>query len=218
MRRCLRDARGSFTLEASLVLPVIFYAILVLLFFCLYLYQNALLGQAASAAAERSAYTWDNSYRNDLTGAFEEGHYDSLYWRLKDDGMLQSIFGWGEANGAVRLRLPAGADSADSLAGKKLARTGSGLPGNISGEMEYDNRMLLRKVKVAMERFVPLPPLESWLGDISQTGSSYAYVIEPMEFIRTVELAHYYGAKFKGKGGDTMDRTEAGNALKLFGK
>ncbi|GJM75445.1 hypothetical protein HMSSN036_76610 [Paenibacillus macerans] len=29
-----------------------FYAILVLLFFCLYLYQNALLGQAASAAAD----------------------------------------------------------------------------------------------------------------------------------------------------------------------
>lgn len=129
MRRCLRDVRGSFTLEASLVLPVIFYAILVLLFFCLYLYQNALLGQAASAAAERSAYTWDNSYRNDLTGAFEEGHYDSLYWRLKDDGMLQSIFGWGEANGAVRLRLPAGAASADSLAGKSWPGQEAGYPG-----------------------------------------------------------------------------------------
>lgn len=218
MQRYLRDARGSFTLEASLVLPVIFYAILVLLFFCLYLYQNALLGQAAFVAAERSAYNWDNSYRDDLTGAFEEGQFDSLYWRLKDDGMLQSIFGWGEASESARLRLPAGEASTDSLPDKKLARTGSGLPGSISGEMEYDNRMLLRKVNVALERLVSLPPLENWLGDITQTGNACAYIIEPVEFIRTVELARYYGAKFKGEGGDPMDRTEAGNALKLFGK
>lgn len=216
--RFLRDKDGSFTLEASLVLPLLFYTLLILLFFCLYLYQNTLLGQAASAAAERSAYTWDNSRRDAVTGAIAEGDYDSLYWRLQDDGMLQAIFGWSLDSKAIRLDLPAEEGAAGSLPLQKLSRTGSGIPGSISGEMRYDNRLLLRKVTVALERLVPLAPLEGWLGDVNQSGRSDAYVVEPVEWIRTVELGRYYGAKFKGAGEGKMDKQEARNALKLFGK
>lgn len=218
--RLWRDQRGGFTVEASLVLPIIFYTVLILLFFCLYLYQHVLLGQAASVAAERTAYVWDNSHRDVLSGAFAEGEYDSLYWRLEEDGMLQAIFGWSGAGGAVRLDLPAGADEAGrSLPFKKLGRTGTGLPGSIDGEMRYDNRLLLRKVSIALERLVPLAPLEGWIGELNQNGRAEAYVVEPVEWIRSVELARYYGEKFRSAGGiGGMDKQEAKEALKLFGK
>ncbi|WP_059051438.1 TadE/TadG family type IV pilus assembly protein [Paenibacillus senegalimassiliensis] len=218
--RLRRDSRGSFTLEASLVLPFIFLAVLVLLFFCLYMYQHTLLGQAAAAASERVAYVWDNSERDDLTGAYAEGRYDSLYWRLTDDGMLRSIFGWNEDGGAARVALPmtSGVET-QGLPMTKLSRTGGKLPAGIQGELRYDNGLLLRKVTVALERLIPLAPLERWMGDARQSGRADAYVVEPVEWIRTVELARYYGAKFKKsktKGG--MDQQEARDALKLFAK
>lgn len=218
--RLWQDRRGVFTLEASLVLPMIFYTLLILLFFCLYLYQQALLGQAAVAAAERTAYTWDNSHRDAMTGSYAEGKYDSLYWRLGDDGMLQAIFGWGGEDGAVKLGLPAGSGGeAESLPLNKLSRTGAALPEGIHGEMRYDNRLLLRKVSVALDRLVPLAPLAGWINDVNQRVRAEAYVVEPVEWIRTVELARYYGEKFRSgeeKGG--MDKQEAQEALKLFGK
>lgn len=215
-----RDQRGAFTLEASLVLPMIFCTVLLLLFFCLYLYQHALLGQAAVVAAERTAYTWDNSHREVMTGSLAEGEYDSLYWRLGDDGMLKTIFGWGGEGGAVKLDLPAGAGGeGESLPLKKLSRTGAGLPEGIHGEMRYDNRVLLRKVSVALDRLVPLALLEGWMDDVSQRARAEAYVVEPVEWIRTVELARYYGEKFRsGKDKAGMDKQEAQEALKLFGK
>lgn len=217
--RLIRDSRGVFTLEASLVFPMLFYTVLILLFFCLYLYQSTLLGQAAAIAAERSAYTWDNSQRDDVTGAYVENKYDSLYWRLKDDGMLQIIFGWSGQNGSEQISLPSNEAFSGSLPQQKLARTGGKLPSSMQGAMRYDNQLLLRKVTVVLERIVPLRPLERWMGEAKQSARSDAYVVEPVEWIRTVNLARYYGAKFTGRAkGQRMDKQEAGNALKLFGK
>ncbi len=216
-----QDQRGVFTLEASLVLPLIFYTVLILLFFCLYLYQQALLGQAAIVAAERAAYTWDNSYRDGLTGAYADGKYDSLYWRLGDDGLLQAIFGGDGGSSAVKLALPAAAgdSEAGSLPLKKLNRTGAKLPEGIDGEIGYDNRLLLRKVSVALDRLIPLAPLEAWIDDIHQRSRAESYVVEPTEWIRTVELARYYGEKFRsGTSAGGMDKQEAQEALVRFGK
>lgn len=215
-----QDQRGAFTLEASLVLPLIFYTVLILLFFCLYLYQQTLLGQVAAVAAERTAYTWDNSQRDVITGAFAEEKRDSLYWRLGDDGMLQVIFDRSGEGGTARLDLPAGAGEAgQSLPYQKLSRTGSEIPEGIRGELRYDNRLLLRKVSVALNRLIPLAPLEGWLDNVNQNGRAEAYIVEPVEWIRTVELARYYGEKFRSSGAaGGMNKQEAQEALKRFGK
>lgn len=218
MKRLLRDRDGSFTLEASLVFPVIFVTVLILLFFCLFLYQRAILDQAAVVAAERSAYAWDNSHRDPLTGAFPEGRHDSLYWRLTDDAMLRTIFGLSGSSASASIQLPPPAEGKDSLPVLKLSRVGSAIPEGIHGAMEYDNDILLRKVDVSLNRLVPLAPLERIAGDLTQAGRSGAYIVDPVEWIRTVDLARYYGAKFKGKGGAKVDKQEAGKALELFGK
>ena len=78
--------------------------------------------------------------------------------------------------------------------------------------------VITRKVRVGLDRLIPLVPLERVIGDVTQSGQAVSYVVEPVEWIRTVDLARYYGAKFKGGGGEKMDQKEAGKALTLFGK
>lgn len=217
--RLIRNREGSFTIEAALVFPIILFTLLILMFFCMYLYQGVVLGHAAIVAAERSAYSWDNSYRESRTGAFPEDKYDSLYWRLSDDGILQNIFGWGHSSPSnIELRLPFDGDMTSSLPLKKLSQTGRELSPGMSGAIEYENKLLIRKVTVSLEQLIPLVPLERVIGDVTHTTHSNAYVVDPVEWIRIVDLIRYYGAKFKGSSGDKMDQTEAGEALQKFGK
>lgn len=90
-----KDESGSFTIEASLVLPIVLMVTVLLLFLCLYIYQQSMLVQASAAASERTAYSWDNSHKVAATGSVEQGLYDSLYWRLTDDHVLGLLFGLG---------------------------------------------------------------------------------------------------------------------------
>lgn len=213
-----RNREGSFTLEASLVFPTIFTSILIMLFFCLYLYQNVLLGHMATVAAERSAYTWDNSHRSPRTGAFQIEERDSLYWRMSDDGMMQVLFGWGGQSSPSILQLPSGVNSDGPLPLQKLSHTGGEIPQGVNGVMRYDNKLLFRKITVSMNRLIPFSPLERVIDAVTQRGKSTSYIVEPVEWIRTVDLARYYGAKFKGSGKDHVDKNEAGDALEMFGK
>ncbi|WP_223069067.1 TadE family protein [Paenibacillus caui] len=221
MKSLYKDEEGAYTLEAAFVLPGVFLAILVLLFFCMYLYQNALLGQAAAVAAERTSYSWDNSHRNSRTGAYEGGVHDSLYWRLSDDGMLQAIFGWSDETGPTVLNLPADGTGNDSLPLKKLGQTSLELPESIEGKMTYSHGVMRRTVEADFQRQLPLAVLKNVLGeDPNLSVQSVSYVVEPAEWIRTVELARYYTAKFRksGNGREGTSRSEAAKALKLYGK
>lgn len=212
-----RNERGSFTLESSLVFPVIFIAILILLFFCLYLYQNALLAHTAAIAADRTSYVWDNSHKDTRTGAVEMGKHDSLYWRLTSDGLLRGIFNLGSGEVTASVTLPASSSDGAQPA-QKLSRVASQLPGGFSGEIRYNHKLIVRKVEVSLKRLITMAPLEGFIGDTTQAGSATSYIVDPVEFIRTVDLGRYYGAKFKPSSQNHINRAEAGNALQLFGK
>ncbi|WP_068615429.1 TadE/TadG family type IV pilus assembly protein [Paenibacillus tuaregi] len=217
-RAFTRDNRGSFTLESSLVMPVVLMSTMLLLFFCLYLYQTSILQMTSAAAAERAAYTWDNSFKNSRSGAVETGKSDPLYWRLKDDVMLQTLFGWAGAEETASIQLPSG-DSGDSLPAVKLSRIGQEIPDAIHGTMAYNRNLLFRKVTVSVDRLVRLKPLERAMGrDLMQLGQSSSYVVEPTEWIRTVDLGRYYAARFKSGTGSGASPKEAGAALKQYGK
>nr|WP_251377742.1 pilus assembly protein [Paenibacillus sp. YPG26] len=199
-------------------MPIVLICTMLLLFLCLYLYQTAILGQAAAVAAERAANTWDNSYRDARTGAFEADEHDGLYWRLTDDAMVQAIFGWAGSGQVSSLSLPTGG-TGGSLAVTKLSHTGKEVPSHINGTMEYRRNLLLRKVTVSLDRLIHLAPLERAMGSgLKQLGYSTSYVVEPAEWIRTVDLGRYYAAKFKSGKGSGANPKEAGAALKQYAK
>ncbi|MGR6542473.1 TadE family protein [Paenibacillus tundrae] len=208
---------GSFTIEASLVFPVVLFTLVILLFFSMYMYQKTFLNQHAYAASERAAYSWDNSHKQAMTGEFATGEYDNLYWRLKDDQLLGALFGWAGADNQVKVSVPAG--EGGSLSEQKLSQAVQGMPTAMTGAIEYQNTLIQRKVTTKLEQMISLP-LPSFLFDsgnsVFTTASSA--VVEPVEFIRTVDLIRYYGAKFKGKGGTgDSNAAEAGQVVQYFG-
>ncbi|WP_128104351.1 TadE family protein [Paenibacillus sp. DCT19] len=208
---------GSFTIEASLVFPVVLFTLVILLFFSMYMYQKTFLNQHAYAASERAAYSWDNSHKQAMTGEFATGEYDNLYWRLKDDQLLGALFGWAGADNQVTVSVPAG--EGGGLTEQKLSQAVQGMPTAMTGTIEYQNTLIQRKVTTKLEQMISLP-LPSFLFDsgnsVFTTASSA--VVEPVEFIRTVDLIRYYGAKFKGKGGTgDSNAAEAGQVVQYFG-
>lgn len=213
-----KKEEGSFTIEASLVFPIVLFILVLLLFFSMYMYQKTFLNQHAYAASERAAYSWDNSHKQAMTGEVVAGEYDNLYWRLTDDRLLGALFGWAGADNKVIVSVPAG--EGGSLSEKKLSQAAQGMPSGMNGTIEYQNSLIQRKVTTKLEQVISLP-LPSFIfdsGNIVLTQGSSA-VVEPTEFIRTVDLVRYYAAKFKGKGGAAASTAaEAGQVVQHFGK
>ncbi len=215
-QRFWRNTRGSFTIEASIVFPIILFTTLLLMFFCMYLYQNTMLKQAASKTSERAAYSWDNSYKSPNNGAFAEGENDGLYWRLTQDEMLSKLFGWAGAENGAEVSIPGG--SGGSLPEKKLSAAASWVPGEMSGNIKYDNGMLVRSVETNLSRPISFPALERQLHKPlrSEIGAG-SVIVEPVEYIRNIELMRYYAAKAAGVAGPALQLDKAGAILKWFG-
>lgn len=218
IRKHLRNDDGSFTLEASLVFPVILFTLCLLMFFCVLLYQKSMLSQYASASSERSAYSWENSHKEPKTGAFPENEYDRLYWRLADDHMLGSLFGSFGVESVSSISVPT-ERLEGNLTSQKMSQTAASLSSTYSGTMEYENKFMNRQITTKIDQFVSLPMVGFLLNSdrkIHQSGKST--VVEPDEFIRNIELIRYYGARFAGMG-TPGDPSEIASILgKLTGK
>ncbi|MEC0372601.1 TadE family protein [Paenibacillus chibensis] len=212
----MKNTEGSFTIEASLVLPIVLFVTIILMFFGLYMYQQSFLHQTASAVAERAAYSWDNSHKEPATGEAASGQYDSLYWRLSDDAMLGALFGWSGLTAEKQTAaLPGQEDGSGKLPIIKMNKSGSMVPAEMHGEISYQNSVLQRKITVDLNRTLHLPPLDSMLygGSDAKTDAN-SVVVEPVEFIRMVDLMRYYGSKFKGS--DENGKTDQGSAKQVL--
>lgn len=210
----LREDDGSFTIEASLLLPMLMGITMVLLFFSLYSYQKSMLLQIASATAERVAYNWENSNRA-VSGEFQTGNVDPLYWRIGEDGLLAALFGSEAENGSTAITLPGNAYEGGPLPVVKLRRASQMVPAGLQGEMSYVYGLTGRRISAELKKVLHLPVLDNLLAD-GATPEVYArsYVTEPVEFIRTVDLMRYYGSKFKqnssaSKEGSGMEKKHA---------
>ncbi|WP_081389772.1 TadE family protein [Paenibacillus odorifer] len=194
----LKEDRGSFTIEASLLLPLVMCITMLLLFFCLYSYQKSMLIQVASGATERAAYNWGNSHK-EVSGSYAVGEYDSLYWRIGDDALLSSLFGGEAGSGGVTIELPGEVSDESDLPVLKLRHSSTMVPYNMPGNMNYVYSLTGRKVSAELNRLLNLPVLDEILSDEAKPNvKAQSIIAEPVEFIRTVDLMRYFGAKFKG--------------------
>jgi hypothetical protein len=63
------NTKGSITVEAAIVFPIICLAIFAVIYICMLLYQRAYIQAIADMAVKRAAVTWDNS-RKDIVNGF----------------------------------------------------------------------------------------------------------------------------------------------------
>ncbi|RAP77064.1 pilus assembly protein [Paenibacillus montanisoli] len=172
----------------------------------MYTYQKVVLYTVASLTAERAAFRWDNSYRDAVSGMGKTGEYDGLYWRLADNGVLQSLFEMGSGSqGGISLTIREAVDedngrTAQSLPQKKLGNQADRVMQPLEGTIEYDGG-LQQRIKIKLRKPLSVPVLDSLLGHSEPRALSAAVIVDPVELIRNVDLVRYYAGKFAGQSG-----------------
>lgn len=216
----LKKEQGSFSLESAIVFPMLLMLILLFIIFGMYMYQKVMLYYAASATAERAAFGWDNSYRQSRSGMLTEPKYDGLYWRTGEDEMLSSLFGLGGGTADTVVLLPlaaAGEESKTDLSERKMEQSvqwlgQAGLA--YAGHISYSRGVIKRTIEVKLKAPLSVQFVEqSWLKREPKTVSAAA-IVDPAEFIRSVDLVRYYSSKFANRaGGAGQAKSQAGQVL-----
>jgi hypothetical protein len=197
--RFIRSDTGSYTLESSLIYPTIIVALVSIVFFSLFVYEQASLYHTAATAAERSAFTWDNSGKDWVTGNVLPGQNDGLYWRTGSDGM-SGMFSFGSDFGLRKVQLPAGVGSSSERGDgpeAKLLKAANELSDKLDGELTYRHGLIDREVTVRLGQIGILPFLsEQWAG--TRMGAEVRSVVtEPVELIRNVDFVRTFVVRIK---------------------
>ncbi|QMV43361.1 hypothetical protein [Cohnella cholangitidis] len=173
---------------------------------------------SSSILAERTAFSWSNSAKNSLTGAYPDGQYDGLYWRLTDDSLVQGLFGLVSDNESAVIEVYSGMPGGEgSKSTDKLRRAGfdTAASHNVgTGRMNYRNIGIKREIEVSLTSVWTARPLIWLRGGGAAEADVSALVVEPAEFLRTFDLMRYYASKMKeSREGETAYRDKAGGVL-----
>lgn len=228
----LRES-GSFTIEASVVLPLLAMLLLIFMLLGIYMFQKNVVYYIASTTSERAAFSWNNSYRDPASGILAEPQYDALYWRIGQDNMLTSLFGLNEDAADISLPIPltrqqqaaagsggssggGGSTGRESLPERKLSATGERVLGSAEyeGELKYSRSLLIRKITTKLKQPLTIAPKFGNWEMKEPAAMSAASIVDPVEFIRSVDLVRYYTGKFKGDNGS--GKANAGKVLESY--
>ncbi|NBI27862.1 TadE/TadG family type IV pilus assembly protein [Chengkuizengella marina] len=191
----MKDRRGNFTIESTLVLPIIFIVTLSTLFLSLFIYQKVILYSISSLTAERISFNWDNSFKDPITGRVSSETLDDLYWRAFQDSISQIfLFGSNEREVVLELPIQNNANGSSSVL-KKMQNSAHLLSDSFIGKIVYSNHLVSRKVSVELNRFIQIPKV------MKMNNHVYSYVessiTEPVEFIRNIDLLRTYIQELK---------------------
>jgi hypothetical protein len=193
--RFKKNEQGTFTLEASLIFPAIFICTLLLLFTSLFIFQKVYLSYVTLSASERLAYVWDNSHKEPFSGEFDPYHRDGLYWRWQEGSLLSLLHGQPNP-----FSVTTDQGQASNLPEQKLSRLNEHIPQGITGELQLVNGWLEKKVNARLEQKYRLPlRLAELLGNESVREAT-AIIVDPVEYIRHLQLIQHYGAQFLQQG------------------
>ncbi|WP_261300960.1 TadE family protein [Paenibacillus andongensis] len=188
---------GSFTLEASLVFPLILLCTVTLLFVGMYAYQNVFVQQLARTTAERLAFTWTNSHKDLVTGNFNPSDTDGLYWRLTRDNVTD-LFGMLSGGGTTEVNIPSSRSSGHVES--KLVKPSALLPQGVTGTAKYANYLFDHQIEVKLKKSFLMPvQFKRWLDSEQTTGRAVSHVVESVELIRLTDITRTYFKAIKGR-------------------
>lgn len=184
--------RGSMTVEASIIVPTMIISLILVIYICLFLYQQTYLQSVANSAAERGASTWNNMSKDMYIEYIDKNEIEntSLYWRLpeafsSDDKKkkLERVTGFVESN-----------VSKYSLFDKKNGAMNSEYNyRNLSVDCSISDYIIYKKleVKVSEEYKIPFKNLLGAFGlngSITLSAKSEAVIDDPVEFVRNTDF------------------------------
>ncbi len=177
MKRLKGNERGSITVEASIIVPVIILSIITVIYLGFILYQRALLQSVADRAVQNGAASWENLSSDIATGKTGMD-------RLPDEGLYWRLFEYKKQNKLAEIKKYA----RDLLAGFNFLS-----PGSSDVTVEIKDYVVYKRLKVTVENsyLLPLAGVVRLFGSDGRLGIravSYAVVDDPAEFIRNTDL------------------------------
>jgi len=198
MLKTQKAERGSYTIEAVIVMSSILFAVCAILFSFMIMYQNVVLIYAASSGAEQGAATWVNSGIKMETG---EGYNDDgLYWRLTE-------FGGGGSLAAQKK---------DKIKAYVMQKLSLSIFSNskIDVNVDFSDNLIQRTVTVGVSQSITIP-FEAVAKYFNNGDSPFVIkaevssaIAEPAEYIRNIDFV----LDLCKKGGDIFSKVE--NAVK----
>ena len=197
----MRKQKGSYTLEAVIVMSTIIFIIFAIISAFLLLYQNAVMYYVATQAAQEGAVMWaDNAHdlEGNVTGEDNQGLYyniSELFGGGKIEEKKNTIKGWAEKK--LKGMMP------NTLVGS----------GGEKVEVNFDNYVVQRvvEVKITKEIDIPFKEIAQYFDkDLDMHVAARASVSEPAEYIRNID----YGIELSKE----LWKAISGEVEKLFKK
>ncbi len=198
----LKNNKGSMTVEASLIFPVIFLIVVGLIYITVFLYEQAYVKSLADRASERGAAIWKNPESDMQIGMvkLEDFQENDPYWRLYDGNIAakeNSIEAY-ITNLLAEYSILKNKDSAGKVTG-------------ITVNAEVKNYIVYKKLTVNVIKSFDLP-----LGNalsifgiertVSISAKSEALIYEPAEFIRTTDFVIDMGERVDDATGNNFEK------------
>lgn len=225
-----QNVRGSITLEASIVMPAILLILFSLVFLSMYEYQKLVLLDSVVYTARQRAVTWDNTGKAIEDGFMPELGYDGLYWRIYNDftGFAEKNNSGTENQGSplVKEKTKEGGNFLYSLLQQGSFRTEL-----TDLQVRYIKKLFERTVVVGVSENFIFP--DNWLSDLFDSRlkiEAQSDVVEPVEYIRNIDLAAKYSStmiadmidRIGGFGteqkGEVQSRQLIASSAKRYGK
>lgn len=169
--------RGSITVEAAILVPLIISSIVAVIFIGLLYYQRALLQSAADRTVQAGAASWCNISSDMATGKTEIGKLGDagLYWRLFESGKNEKV---------NRIK-----NYSEQLLKKRCILK----PSDSDVFVEIKDFIVYKKLVVTVENSYPVPGgsltgLFGLKGCVKIKVTSYANINDPSEFIRNTDF------------------------------
>lgn len=174
----LNQNKGSLSVEAAIIVPVVFLSVIAILNICLLLYQQVHVQTLANKASERGAAVWNSPSKDMFIGMItkEQMLKSDLYWRIFDTKKIDK--GW-KISKFTNFHI--GAFNAIGAVKTEIKPP------------ELVDYIVYKKLRITIERTYKVPgggylKLFGMNGEFKVTASSEAVINEPVEFIRNTDF------------------------------
>ena len=212
MKKRSMNNRGSITVEASIVFPVVFLAVIAIFYICMLMYQQTYVQSVANDAAERGAAMWNSPAKDMFMQRMSKIGIKDIqpYWRFHDGSEA------GKSNKVIQFI---------NYRIEEYSVMGKGNKAEI--EFKPDDKIIYKKliVVVTQKYKIPLSGLLKPFGigtEWEVTGKAEAVISEPVEFIRNTDFlldtAKELDNKLSGGKLGQLKEKVVGTISSLFGK
>lgn len=202
-RRTCGNEQGSFTVEAVIIMSAVFFAVFLLCFSFMLMYQRVLLTKAAHEIAEQAANEWtrgsspyDRIYEINSKGRFVEKTIEGAF----DAEKLRESFGQDEKV----------SDAVEKKLAVMLKKTFPQLlrwikePQKTTVKISYENGLIMQKVlvEITQEIKIPFGQLKKVFDGKAEAvlqAQSTAVITDPAETIRNADLLVEYVTRVNNK-------------------